>query len=576
MRPVLTAIRSLRLTAALAVGLSLALPAAAEEDFPRGLAGAYLAARHAGMFSDYAAAAEYYSRALARDSRNPALLENALLAYVGLGELERAVPIALRMDGAGLDSQIANMILIADMLADGDYGRAIEDIDAGRSVGPLVDTLVRAWAELGRGDAEAAMAGFDAAAESTGLEAFALYHKALALALEGDWEGSQTIFSGEGGNPLRLTRRGAIAQVEVLSQLGRNDDAVELIDAGFGTDLDPGLADLRARLVAGETLPFDQIRSVRDGLAEVFYTVAGALDGEANDSYTLLYSRVAEYFRPDHVDAILLTAGLLESQERYDLAVEAYQRVPRDDPSYHVAELGRAAALRQSGREEEAVTVLLKLAASHPEIALVHTTLGDTLRRMERYDEAAAAYDDAIALFAEDRQEQWVVYYARAICHEREGQWDLAEPDFRKALELSPGQPNVLNYLGYSYVEMQSNLDEALAMIEEAVAARPDSGHIVDSLGWVLYRLGRYEEAVGHMERAAELLPVDPIVNDHLGDVYWAVGRKTEARFQWHRALSFDPEEEDATRIRRKLEVGLDTVLSEEGEPPLQVAGDGG
>ncbi|MEM6741720.1 MAG: hypothetical protein AAF646_16545, partial [Pseudomonadota bacterium] len=144
------------------------------------------------------------------------------------------------------------------------------------------------------------------------------------------------------------------------------------------------------------------------------------------------------------------------------------------------------------------------------------------------------------------------------------------------ALELNPGQPSVLNYLGYSFVEMRTNLEEAMQMIREAVAARPDSGHIVDSLGWGLYRLGEYEEAVVHMERAAELLPVDPIINDHLGDVYWAVGRKVEAQFQWHRALSFDPEPEDAERIRRKLEVGLDLVLEEEGAAPLEVAGDEG
>jgi tetratricopeptide (TPR) repeat protein len=141
---------------------------------------------------------------------------------------------------------------------------------------------------------------------------------------------------------------------------------------------------------------------------------------------------------------------------------------------------------------------------------------------------------------------------------------------------LRPEQPQVLNYRGYSLVEKQIKLDEALDMIERAVAARPDSGYIVDSLGWVLYRLGRYEEAVEHMERAAELMPVDPVVNDHLGDVYWAVGRVLEAEFQWRRALSFVDEEteEEAKpdRIRRKLEVGLDLVLEEEGAAPLKVA----
>ena len=159
--------------------------------------------------------------------------------------------------------------------------------------------------------------------------------------------------------------------------------------------------------------------------------------------------------------------------------------------------------------------------------------------------------------------------------------WGDAEADFRAALDLRPEQPQVLNYLGYSFLEMNENLEEALDLIDRAVTQRPDSGYIVDSLGWGLYRVGRYAEAVGHMERAVELLPVDPIVNDHLGDVYWAVGREREAEFQWHRALSFitddtDPDDVEAGRIRRKLEVGLDVVLVEEGEPPLKFANDDG
>ena len=109
------------------------------------------------------------------------------------------------------------------------------------------------------------------------------------------------------------------------------------------------------------------------------------------------------------------------------------------------------------------------------------------------------------------------------------------------------------------------------------VAAEPRSGYIVDSLGWVYFRLGRYEEAVVQMERAVELMPVDPVVNDHLGDTYWAVGRKREAEFQWSRALSFITEDSDLEeikpdRIRRKLEVGLDLVLEEEGADPLHSA----
>jgi tetratricopeptide (TPR) repeat protein len=171
-----------------------------------------------------------------------------------------------------------------------------------------------------------------------------------------------------------------------------------------------------------------------------------------------------------------------------------------------------------------------------------------------------------------------VIYFARGITHEREDRWPQAEADFRKALELRPEQPQVLNYLGYSFVEMGENMDEALDLIERAVAAEPNSGYIVDSLGWVLFRLGQYDEAVVHLERAAELLPVDPDrQRSPRRRLLWAVGRKLEAEFQWKRALSFDPEDNDAERIRRKLEVGLDQVrMDEEGEEPIDVANDDG
>jgi Flp pilus assembly protein TadD len=168
------------------------------------------------------------------------------------------------------------------------------------------------------------------------------------------------------------------------------------------------------------------------------------------------------------------------------------------------------------------------------------------------------------------------LFYARGICFERNDEWEKAEADFLMALKLKPNQPQVMNYLGYSMLEKQIKLEEALAMIERAVEARPHDGYITDSLAWALYRLGRYEEAIGYMERAAELEPVDPIVSDHLGDVLWAVGRKLEAEFQWQRALSFKPEEEDAKRIRRKLEVGLDVVLEEEGAKPIPVLANDG
>ncbi|HOZ34044.1 MAG TPA: tetratricopeptide repeat protein, partial [Tabrizicola sp.] len=429
-------------------------------------------------------------------------------------------------------------------------------------------------AKVGEGKMSEALAEFDELTKSKGLEAFGYFHKALALASVGDFEGADEILSGRAAGPIFVMRRGVFAHVQILSQLERNADALALLDRSFGTEPDPVVDALRLRLQAGEPLPFDTIRTARDGIAEVFFSVAAALNGEADPVYTLLHLRVAEYLRPDHADVVLLTADTLETLGQHQLAVETYATFPPDDPAYVSAEIGRAGALRSDGQVDAAIQAMQALARAHPDLFSVQFALGDMLRLEERFDEAEVAYTAAINLQTKITEEDWVLFFYRGISHEQSKDWAAAEADFRQSLTLNPDQPQVLNYLGYGLVDRGESLDEALGMIEKAVAADPEQGYIIDSLAWAYFRLGRYEDALRPMEKASVLEPVDPIVTDHLGDVYWMVGRKLEARFQWRRALSFEPTETDATRILRKLEVGLDEVMAEEAKasPPIKAA----
>jgi len=560
-------IRPSRPLVAMALAALMALPVAAQER--EGNAGAYLAARMAAMENDYREAALWYGRLIETGSNDPGTLEGAMIAHLGMGEMDRAGELARQIIQKGGRSQPTFIAMLIDQSAREDYAQLIADIQAGRSVGKLLDDLVTAWARLGDGRMSDAVGAFDAIAKAPGLEAFGLYHKALALASVGDFEGADNILSGREAGTIALMRRGAIAHAQVLSQLERNADALALLDRMFGSEPDPQIDALRARLEAGEPVPFDIVRNAKDGIAEVFFTLASALRGEAEDGYTLIYARAAAYLRGDFSEATLLAAGLLESLGQPELAGEAYAGIAQDDPVYHVAEIGRADTLRASGKTEAALEVLLALTRSHGNLIEVHSAYADALRREERFADAIPVYSRAIEMVEEPEQRHWTLFYSRGISNERAGNWPEAEADFRRALELNPDQPQVLNYLGYSFVDRGENLEEALGMIERAVAAQPDAGYIIDSLAWALFRLGRYEEAVEPMERASLLEPVDPVVTDHLGDVYWAVGRKLEARFQWHRALSFEPEEDEAIRIRRKLEVGLDAVLAEEGAKPL-------
>jgi Flp pilus assembly protein TadD len=182
--------------------------------------------------------------------------------------------------------------------------------------------------------------------------------------------------------------------------------------------------------------------------------------------------------------------------------------------------------------------------------------LADALRVNERYAESAQVLDKLIA--NQGAKSTWQLYYMRGVAKQQSGDWAGGESDMKKALSLSPDEPEVLNYLGYSWVDRGERLQEAKAMIERAVAAKPDSGAMVDSLGWAYFRLGDFNKAVDQLEHAAELEPADPDINNHLGDAYWRAGRKTEAQFQWQRVLTLNPDAKLREEVERKLKSGLD------------------
>ncbi|WP_240722453.1 tetratricopeptide repeat protein [Poseidonocella sp. HB161398] len=549
-----------------------------------GNAGTYLAGRVAGMEADHARAAEYFTRALALDARNPGLMELALTAQVNLGDFDGAAAIMRRMQVLGLDANLMDIVELVDWMDSEDYAALREalgggDFHLGDLLDGFLDQLVTGWAELGAGDGEAAIATFDEAAAEPMLRGVVLYHKALALAVSGDYEGAEALLSGASEGPLPLLGRGLRLRAEVQSQLGHYDQALQLLDEAYDGAVAPQMSDIVARLQAGEPVPLS-IANARQGIAEAFYTMAQVLYGQAGNSLSLVYAQVARELNPDHVDALLMVASIFDEQANYDLAGDLYDKVPRDHPAYLQAEFGRANALRYAGRKDAAIEVLNQLSKTYPDLMDVQVSLGDALSSDERWEAARAAYDRAVALIEEPIQADWQLFYARGITLERLKLWPEAEADLRHALELSPDEPRVLNYLGYSLVERRESLDEALDMIRKASEQRPEDGYISDSLGWVYFRLGRYEEAVAPMESAAEIMAIDPVINDHLGDVYWAVGRKLEAQFMWRRALSFTDygssnEEVDPARIRRKLEVGLDKVLAEEGAEPLGTNSEG-
>ena len=531
--------------------------------------GGYLAGRHALSTKDFDAASTYLSRAIEDDIENPELLNGLISVQVSLGDIGAAKISSDNLDLLGVQTQLSNMVKIAIQLRNRDFDNAKQQIENEQGINPLLDKIVTGWAFADQGNFEDAETIFDEIGKGSSLAQFSQMQKASMLAAYGRYESALNTIENLEKNSNRISIDARALKVQLLLKLDNKEEATEYFSKIFGDGVNSDAANLRMQVEDHpNAYSIEESLSLEAGIAYAFYAIADILKDDADPNTALLYVRLAQYLNENSQKAILLAADLLEQMGQYDLAVEEYAKISPSSSYFLSSELGRVGALRDGGKTEAALEVLYYLSREFSGIGIVHNSLGDFLRREERYSEAKIAYDRAVDIYRENNNVSWVVLYARGITHERLQEWDKAESDFRNALTINPDQANVLNYLGYSLIDRGEKLDEAMTMIEKAVSLQPESGYIVDSLAWGLFKLGKYEIAIPHMEKAAELMPVDPIVTDHLGDLYWAVGRQLEAKFQWRRALSFDPELKDATRIREKLRIGLDRVLVNEGLKP--------
>ena len=531
--------------------------------------GGYLAGRHALSTKDFDAASIYLSRAIEDDIENPELLNGLISVQVSLGDIGAAKISSDNLDLLGVQTQLSNMVKIAIQLRNRDFDNAKQQIENEQGINPLLDKIVTGWAFADQGNFEDAETIFDEIGKGSSLAQFSQMQKASMLAAYGRYESALNTIGNLEKNSNRISIDARALKVQLLLKLDNKEEATEYFSKIFGDGVNSDAANLRMQVEDHpNAYSIEESLSLEAGIAYAFYAIADILKDDADPNTALLYVRLAQYLNENSQKAILLAADLLEQMGQYDLAVAEYAKISPSSSYFLSSELGRVGALRDGGKTEAALEVLYYLSREFSDIGIVHNSLGDFLRREERYSEAKIAYDRAVDIYRENNNVSWVVLYARGITHERLQEWDKAESDFRNALTINPDQANVLNYLGYSLIDRGEKLDEAMTMIEKAVSLQPESGYIVDSLAWGLFKLGQYETAIPHMEKAAELMPVDPIVTDHLGDLYWAVGRQLEAKFQWRRALSFDPELKDATRIREKLRIGLDRVLVNEGLKP--------
>ncbi|WP_306145327.1 tetratricopeptide repeat protein [Roseibium sp. MMSF_3412] len=527
-------------------------------NLPLTLSGSYLSGRLAGFQKDYGHAAAFYEETLAADPTNTMLLERTFLLKLANGDVEEAVHYAGELENAGLQNFLAQLALGGQHIVDGNYDEADQSLAKGRN-GPLAQLSIgisRAWSLYGKGQADEAIELIDNLRGPDWFEVFKATHKAhLQFAAGRNQDALETI---EGAYALdQAAIRVVDAYARILAANGRQQDAIAALDQ-YDQQFrgHPKIEQTRAFLESGSVVP-PMVSDPAQGMAEILYGLGAVIGRDGGEELSTSYLQLALHMDPTAEFAAIALGSVFERMEQPARAIDAFMRVPDDSVLKREAEIQVGLNYNALEKVDEARSHLEALIEVDQADLEAVIALGNILRSHEIYDEAETVYSQGIDTIAELEPQHWLLMYFRGITRERLGNWDMAEADFRKALELNENQPLVLNYLGYSLVDQGLKLDEALEMIKTAVELRPTDGYIVDSLGWVYYRLGRYEEAVRELERAIELRPADPVINDHLGDAYWMVGRRNEARFQWNHARDLGPTEKDLPKILDKIANGL-------------------
>ncbi|MER2534688.1 MAG: tetratricopeptide repeat protein [Rhizobiaceae bacterium] len=563
-----------------AASVAAALPAAASQPDPArpepvrvtSFSGAFLAARVAEADNDLVSAIDYYKKALAFDPENIGLQQSLMLALISRGRFDEALPYADKLKTAAEVERFSRLALAVDSLRKKEYGQVdywmklalSSDLDT------LITALVSAWGKVGEGKGAQAVAALDGLKGPEWYRLFLSYHKGLIadaagladVARKNYRAASEDVTAGSAAPETWL--RAVEAYAGYLSRTGKKQEALAVIDkAGQMATGSLPLTQLRARIESGAAIA-PMAGSPTDGAAEALLNLATALNRGGGEPFVQLYLQYALALKPDSDVALVQLAAVAEQQQDAQGAIDLYRRVPADSPLKRASDLQMGLNLADLDKRDEAIAELRRLIDAEPGDMRAYLALGGVYASKEDYRGAATVYDEAVARLESAGQKassaDWNIWYQRGIAYERLKEWPKAEPNFRKALEINPEQPQVLNYLGYSWVDMNMNLDEGMDMIRRAVELRPSDGYIVDSLGWAHYRLGQYDEAVTELERAVSLKPDDPVLNDHLGDAYWRVGRKLEATFQWAHARDLKPDDAVMESVRRKLVEGLPPV----------------
>lgn len=521
------------------------------------LSGSYLAGRSADLAYDMPTAIEYYEQVHQFDPGNQGLVERTLLLALASGQMDKADGLAAELLKLNPSNPAAGIAVAVNAIKAKEFPKALAALDALEpgELATMAAGLIKAWIQFEQGDTAAALATVSGLKGPAWYNIFATFHTALLLDAAGR-SGEAVAAIKTLYKPTSREQEIVLGYVRIMARSGDRAEAQRALTA-YGGD-DPTNSALREmqQLINGPNIP-PVASDAATGASEALFGLGAAIGLGDEPALSLAYFRMAGFLDPQHYANTMAIGATLQAIGRCQDASAIFAAVPPDTAWWSRAQIEIGTCQLATDHGDQAILDFKSVADRDPNDIEAVTALGDAYRDKENWQGAVDSYARALALKQGKGQKDWRLHYFRGIGYERLGQYDKAEADFNAALSIDDQQPQVLNYLGYMWVDRGIRLDDGLKLIKKAVSLSPDAGYIVDSLGWAEYRLGQYPDAVDTLERAVALSSSDPTMNDHLGDAYWQVGRMREAHYQWSHARDFKPDPELAAAIDQKLEHGL-------------------
>lgn len=528
---------------------------ATEEKTEFGSSGSYLSSQFSRSSGDIDTALKSLREVYKTNPQDIDIANQLMGLYLLGGKVDKAMEIASNIAKANKKEPIAALMLALRAIKSNDSATASAILDAvfEDEGGQLWLPLISAWLDIDQHKLLKPLMIEELSTEVGRAAPIVNYHLALINSQAGFVQAAAQNFK----ESVDDSPQPAARVMQMLLQFYDNNKSPEI--------LKPIVEAYRKANPDADKIKPVMVSNMRDGTAEVLLTMGSVMLAADVTQDATLYLQLALYIKPDLEVANLILAQAYGELQQYGIANEILAKIQPSSQLYNSAQLYYAVNLGRMKKADEAILRLDQVIEATPNNIDAYMAKGDLLRMQERYPEAVKVYEATLASVKELKPQHWPIFFAMGTCLDKLGDWAGAEKNLKTALELSPEQPDVLNYLGYSYLMRGENIAQAKELIGQAIKKRPSDPQIIDSMGWALYLAGEYQKSVEYLERAVSLLPADVAVNEHLGDAYWRLGRKIEARFQWDRVVTYSKDEKLSQEIRKKIAEGLPEVKSGAG-----------